>query len=69
MAPIGTPDALIRKANADLRVALEDKDLLAKFAANGAFTRYMTPEETIAFTQSQQKTWRPILERIAREAN
>jgi tripartite-type tricarboxylate transporter receptor subunit TctC len=68
VAPTGTPDAIIRKANADLRTALEDKDLLAKFAANGAFTRYMTPEETIAFTQSQQKTWRPILERIAREA-
>jgi hypothetical protein len=28
----------------------------------------MTPEETAAFTQSQQKTWRPILERITREA-
>ena len=67
VAPTGTPDAIIRKANADLRVALADKDLLAKFAANGAFTQYMTPEETVAFTQSQQKTWRPILERIARE--
>ena len=68
LAPAGTPDAIIRKVNADLRVALEDKDLLAKFAANGGYTQYMTPEETIAFTQSQQTTWRPILERIAREA-
>ena len=68
VAPVGTPDAIVRKANADLRVALEDQDLLAKFAANGAFTRYMTPEETVAFTQSQQTTWRPILQRIAREA-
>jgi tripartite-type tricarboxylate transporter receptor subunit TctC len=68
LAPVGTPDAIIRKVNADLRVALEDKDLLAKFAANGAFTQYMTPEQTVAFTQSQQATWRPILQRIAREA-
>jgi tripartite-type tricarboxylate transporter receptor subunit TctC len=68
LAPVGTPDAIIRKVNADLRVALQDKDLLAKFAANGAFTQYMTPEATIAFTQSQQTTWRPILERIAHEA-
>jgi tripartite-type tricarboxylate transporter receptor subunit TctC len=67
VAPTGTPDAIIRKVNADLRTALEDQDLKAKFAANGAFTQYMTPEETVAFTQSQQKTWRPILERIARE--
>ena len=68
LAPVGTPDAIIRKVNGDLRTALEDKDLLAKFAANGAFTQYMTPEQTIAFTQSQQATWRPILQRIAREA-
>ncbi len=67
LAPVGTPDAIIRKVNADLRSALEDKEVLAKFAANGAFTRYMTPEETIAFTQAQQTTWRPILEKVARE--
>jgi tripartite-type tricarboxylate transporter receptor subunit TctC len=68
LAPVGTPDAIIRKVNADLRVALEDQDLLAKFAANGAFTQYMTPEQTVAFTRAQQATWRPILQRIAREA-
>jgi tripartite-type tricarboxylate transporter receptor subunit TctC len=67
VAPTGTPDAIIRRVNADLRTALADKDLQAKFAANGAFTQYMTPEETAAFTQSQQRTWRPILERIAKE--
>ena len=32
------------------------------------FTRYMTPDETTAFTQSQQKIWRPILEKVARES-
>jgi tripartite-type tricarboxylate transporter receptor subunit TctC len=68
VAPVGTPDTIIRKVNADLRTALEDQDLLAKFAHNGAFTRYMTPEQTTAFVQSEQKKWRPILDRIAREA-
>src|ERR1700722_4077689 len=29
LAPVGTPDAIIRKVNGDLRTALEDKDLLA----------------------------------------
>jgi hypothetical protein len=28
----------------------------------------MTPEQTTAFVQSEQKKWRPILDRIAREA-
>ena len=68
VAPLGTPDAIVRKVNADLRSAVEDKDVAAKFAANGAYTRYMTPEETVAFTQSQQKIWRPILEKVARES-
>jgi hypothetical protein len=26
----------------------------------------MSPEETVAFTQEQQKTWRPILEQVAK---
>jgi tripartite-type tricarboxylate transporter receptor subunit TctC len=68
LAPSGTPGAVIRKINADLRIAVEDKEISAKFAANGAYTRYMTPDETIAFTQSQQAIWRPILEKVAREA-
>jgi tripartite-type tricarboxylate transporter receptor subunit TctC len=69
LAPIGTPDAIIRKVNADLRAAVEDQEVSAKFAGNGAFTRYMTPDETTAFTQSQQKIWRPILEKVARETD
>src|SRR5580693_5653158 len=68
LAPVGTPDAIIRKVNVDLRAAVEDKEVSAKFAANGAYSRYMTPEETIAFAQSQQKIWRPILEKVARES-
>jgi tripartite-type tricarboxylate transporter receptor subunit TctC len=67
VAPLGTPDAIIRKVNADLRTAVADKDVLAKFAGNGAYTRYMTPEEATAFTQSQQKTWQPILQKVAKE--
>ena len=43
------------------------------FALNQSLDGYvdhlaMTPEETVAFTQAQQKTWRPILQRIAGEA-
>ena len=68
LAPKGIPDDIVRKVNADLRTALEDKEVLTKFAANGAFVRYMTPEQVTAFVQSEQKTWRPILEQVAREA-
>jgi tripartite-type tricarboxylate transporter receptor subunit TctC len=69
LAPLGTPETIVRKVNADLRKAVEDKNVSAKFAANGGFGRYMTPEETMAFTQSQQAIWRPILQKIAREVD
>jgi len=67
LAPIGTPDAIVRKVNADLRKALDDPEVNAKFAANGAFVRHMTPEEVTAFVQSEQATWRPILQQVANE--
>jgi tripartite-type tricarboxylate transporter receptor subunit TctC len=68
LAPNGTPDSIIRKVNADLKSTVEDKDVATKFAANGAYGRYMTPDETVTFAQSQQKIWRPILEKVARES-
>ena len=67
LAPLGTPDAIIRKVHADLRTALDDPEVRAKFAANGAFVRHMSPEEVTAFVQSEQTKWRPILEQVARE--
>ena len=68
VAPIGTPQAIIRKINADLRVALDDPDVKVKLAANGGFVRHLTPEEVVSFVQSEQKTWRPILQKLAAEA-
>jgi tripartite-type tricarboxylate transporter receptor subunit TctC len=67
VAPVGTPDPIVRKVNADLWKALSDPDIKAKYHANGAFLRYMTPEQLTEFVQDQQKTWRPILEQVARE--
>ena len=69
LAPAGTPDAVVKKVHADLRTALDDPDVRAKFAANGAFVRHITPAEVTAFVQNEQKTWRPILEKVAKEAS
>jgi tripartite-type tricarboxylate transporter receptor subunit TctC len=68
LAPLGTPEVIVRKVHADLRTALDDPDLVAKFAANGAFVRHMTPEQVTEFVTGEQKTWRPILELVNREA-
>lgn len=67
LAPTGTPDPIIRKVSADLWTAVNDPEVKSKFQANGAFVRHMTPEQVTAFVQSEQKTWRPILEQVARE--
>ena len=67
LAPIGTPDAIVRKIHADLRTALDDPNVRNKFQANGAFVKHMTPDEVTAFVQLEQKTWRPILEQLNRD--
>jgi tripartite-type tricarboxylate transporter receptor subunit TctC len=67
LAPIGTPEPLIRKASADLRKALDNAELATKLAAMGAFLHPMTPEEVTAFAQEQQRTWRPVAEKVAAE--
>jgi tripartite-type tricarboxylate transporter receptor subunit TctC len=68
LAPLGAPEPIIRKVNADLRVALDDKEVNAKLAANGAFVRHISPAEVVTFVQNEQKTWRPILEKVRQEA-
>jgi tripartite-type tricarboxylate transporter receptor subunit TctC len=68
LAPVGTPEAIINKASADLRKALDDRELEAKFASLGAYLHPMTPAEVTAFSQDQQKIWRPVAEHVAKEA-
>lgn len=64
LAPVGTPDAIVRKVNADLNKALSDpatRKLLARFHRD---ERQLTPAQTAAFVQGEQKTWAPILKQI-----
>jgi tripartite-type tricarboxylate transporter receptor subunit TctC len=68
LAPVGTPEAIIRKTSGDLRKALDDAEVKTKLAALGAYLHPMTPEQVTAFAQEQQRTWRPIAEKVAREA-
>lgn len=67
LAPKGTPEAILRKIHNDMRAVLDDPEIRAKLALNGGYVRHMTPQELTAFVQNEQKTWRPILEQVARE--
>jgi tripartite-type tricarboxylate transporter receptor subunit TctC len=68
LAPKGTPEAILRKVHNDMRVVLDDPEIRAKLALNGGYVRHMAPPELTAFVQNEQKTWRPILEQVAKEA-
>ena len=50
-----------------MRKGLDDPAVRERLAGIGAFVRHMTPDDLNAFSQGEQKTWRPILEQVARE--
>jgi tripartite-type tricarboxylate transporter receptor subunit TctC len=64
VAPVGTPDAIVRKANADLNKALNDPDVQQRLAKLGRTYVPMSPEETLAFIHREQHKWAPILAQI-----
>jgi tripartite-type tricarboxylate transporter receptor subunit TctC len=66
VAPVGTPDAVVRKANGDLRKALSDPDVGQRLTKFGRTDTPMSPEETLAFVHSEQAKWAPILKQIGR---
>jgi tripartite-type tricarboxylate transporter receptor subunit TctC len=62
VAPIGTPEPIIRKLSEDLRQVVSDPDLKQKIAVRGSYTRAMSPAETIAFVTAEQRKWKPVME-------
>jgi tripartite-type tricarboxylate transporter receptor subunit TctC len=67
LAPVGTPDAILRKASVDLRTAMDDAEVKRRLAQLGAYVHAMSPDEVIAFARDQQRTWQPVAERVAKE--
>ena len=65
VAPLGTPAPIISKVSADLIKVLSDPDLKQKLGQVGNYPRTMTPDETLAFVDKEQKTWLPILEKVS----
>jgi tripartite-type tricarboxylate transporter receptor subunit TctC len=65
VAPLGTPEMIIRKVSEDLRKVVTDHDLKKRIATRGSYTRAMSPFETIDFVQAEQRKWRPVVEHIA----
>ena len=65
VAPVGTPEAIVRRVGEDLRKVLDEQEVKKQFATRGGYARPMTPAEVIDFVRAQQQIWNPILERLA----
>jgi tripartite-type tricarboxylate transporter receptor subunit TctC len=65
IAPAGTPEAIIRRANADAVAVLRDPAVAARIRDMGAFPDPGTPEEFAAFIRAEIAKWREV----ARAAN
>jgi tripartite-type tricarboxylate transporter receptor subunit TctC len=61
MAPAGTPDAIVKKVNADLRKVTAMPDVTARFQALGTYSRDYTPQQTEEFIRSEEKLWHPVV--------
>jgi tripartite-type tricarboxylate transporter receptor subunit TctC len=66
VAPVGTPDTIVRKLSDDLRAAVTDPATKTKLETTGNYPNPMTPAELSAFIHAEQQAWKPVLERIAR---
>jgi tripartite-type tricarboxylate transporter receptor subunit TctC len=65
VAPVGTPEPIIRKVSDALTKVVNDPDIKQKLAKLGSYTREMTPAEATDFVQREQQTWKPVLQKIA----
>lgn len=67
VAPVGTPEAIIRKVSEDLRKVIVQPELDKKLAALGSYTNPMSPTEATAWVHRQQQMWQPVLDEIAKK--
>ena len=65
VAPVGTPDSIVRKVNADLIKAMDDPEIRKRLADLGRDDRSMSPSETLTFIHQEQAKWSPIVQEIA----
>jgi tripartite-type tricarboxylate transporter receptor subunit TctC len=65
VAPNGTPDAIVKKVEADLAKLVDDPEFQKLLANVGSYSYAMNAKEALAFVEQQQATWLPVLEKIS----
>lgn len=61
MAPPGTPDAIIAKANRDIVAVIRSPDIQKRFLDQGAQPVGNSPSEAAAFIASEEKLWGGVI--------
>ena len=64
VAPLETPAPIASKASVDLAKVVSDPEFKKRLANVGSYSRAMTPEQTLAFVDKEQRTWLPLLNKI-----
>jgi tripartite-type tricarboxylate transporter receptor subunit TctC len=64
LAPVGTPDTVVQKANADWLNILNDPETRKRIAHFNRDEQFLSPAETTAFIQSEQAKWEPVLKQV-----
>ena len=62
LAPIGTPDAVVRRLNAAVGEALASAEMKALLSKLGFDPMVTTPEQLAAFIAVELKKWPPLLQ-------
>ena len=60
-APKGTPNAVVRQINADIKKILEEKDTVDRFAVLGAEPYETTPQEFTALLHTDIQKWAAVV--------
>ncbi len=61
VAPPGTPDAIVKKINADTAAALKLPDVQTKFLDQGAEPLGQDPATTAQFIKDEERRWREVI--------
>src|SRR5580693_2838250 len=67
VAPLGTPAPIVSKISVDLAKVVSDPDFKQRLGNIGSYSRAMTPEQVLAFVQTEQDTWLPVLQKISQK--
>jgi tripartite-type tricarboxylate transporter receptor subunit TctC len=69
LAPARTPDAIVKRMNAELATALKNPDLVEKLSAQGVEPHHSSPEQFAALIRSDLAKWSKVIKAMGLKAD